>query len=727
MRAVAIALLLPALALADVDGEAVRKSIAGGVRAIKAMQLSDGRWPEKYHAGGETCLAALALLQAGESATSKPLAGAINYVLNLPDEHVYVVSLKIMLLAQADAQKHRRFIASAARWLIEAQQDNGLWSYTQRPGAFDHSNSQFALLGLHAAAEAGVQIPPGVWTKARNKLISTQARDGGWGYRGEESSYGSMTAAGVADMIILGSSVAAPQESGFRDGIAPNCGKYIGNRPLLSGLAWLGRNFSATQNPGRAGSYLHYWLYAVERCGILSGRRMLGRHDWYREGAAHLVKTQGPTGSWGGGLSDTAFAVLFLAKGRKPLLIQKLEWSADEAWNPDRHDVQNLVAFAGDTFGEPVEWQTVNLDAPLEEWLAAPLLYMQGHTFPNWGRGQRDKVRKYIEQGGTLLAEACCGSREFRTGFERFVREAFPDQPLRELDAGHPVYGAQFDLKPSGLMGLDIGCRTSVLYSPRDLSCLWEQGKIPVLSDAALKLGVNIAAFALGRQSLRDRLDVVTLPAEIVRAEEPIAAGALQLAQLAYDGDWRPDATALVHLAEFLRDELSMAVVTRYRTPRATDPDLPHCPLLYMTGHFSFQLSETERTALAAHLRRGGFLWADACCGRPAFDESMRALAARLFPGGQLKRLEPGHAIFRGNPGFRIDAVGYKPDVLREAPNRTDAELWGLEIDGRLALVYSPLAIGCGMDGHKCYQCRGLLDDDARRLAANVVLYALTH
>jgi len=48
-------------------------------------------------------------------------------------------------------------------------------------------------------------------------------------------------------------------------------------------------------------------------------------------------------------------------------------------------------------------------------------------------------------------------------------------------------------------------------------------------------------------------------------------------------------------------------------------------------------------------------------------------------------------------------------------------------IDGRLALVYSPYAIGCGLEGHVCQDCRGLADEDARRLAANVVLHALTH
>ena len=102
-------------------------------------------------------------------------------------------------------------------------------------------------------------------------------------------------------------------------------------------------------------------------------------------------------------------------------------------------------------------------------------------------------------------------------------------------------------------------------------------------------------------------------------------------------------------------------------------------------------------------------------------------MVKRAFPDRELKRLPANHPIFRGEPGFRLDTVGYKPAALAENPELSKPELWGLEIEGRLALVYSPYAIGCGLDGHVCYNCRGILDEDARRLAANVVLYALTH
>jgi len=419
--------------------------------------------------------------------------------------------------------------------------------------------------------------------------------------------------------------------------------------------------------------------------------------------------------------------VMFLAKGRKPLLIQKLKWSRDEAWNPDRNDVDHLIGFIGDKLGEATAWQVVEFDAPLEEWLAAPLLYFHGHEFPPWNVRQREKVRRYVEQGGTLLAEACCGRQEFRDGFERFVADTFPSVPLHELDAGHPVYSTFYDLKPMGLKGMEVGCRTSILYSPNDLSCLWEQGDIPVLSEQAFKMGTNIAAFAIGRQALRDRLDVITLPSEEQGKPGPPAKDALRLGQVVYDGDWHPDPQALVHFAEWLRENVELDVVTRYKPVRLTDEELYTCPILYMSGHYRFEFSQKEIDGLVAHLRRGGFLLAEACCGRPAFDDAFREMVKQAFPDAELKRLPDNHPIIRGEPGFRLTTIGYKPAALREEPNLRGPVLWGLEVNGRLAVVYSPYAIGCGLDGHVCYNCRGYLDEDARKLAANVVLYALTH
>src|ERR1051326_2557595 len=64
---------------ADVTGEQVKHAIHNAVRALKRAQGPDGLWPERFRAGGETSLATLALLTAGEPADSESLRRALAY------------------------------------------------------------------------------------------------------------------------------------------------------------------------------------------------------------------------------------------------------------------------------------------------------------------------------------------------------------------------------------------------------------------------------------------------------------------------------------------------------------------------------------------------------------------------------------------------------------------------------------------------------------------------
>jgi hypothetical protein len=728
-------------ARADVDGEQVRRAIARGVRAIRREQNPDGSWPDHYYPGGVPCLATLALLQAGEDPAAPHMAASLARIRRLSNMHTYVVSLKVMVLSIADPVRYRPEIEAGAQWLVEAQNRTGLWDYSispeilgpergeVRPQRFDHSNTQFALLGLHAASQAGVDIPSAVWKRAMRSLFLNQNADGGWSYQARGNSYGSMTAAGVSDLVILGGRSRTAVRQGPRNWPPLNCGKYRTSRALLKGLRWLSANFDPGSNPRGSQRHYHYWLYAVERAGILSGQRFFGRHDWYRAGAEILVKSQDSGGRWNRNLTDTCFGVLFLAKGHKALLVQKLQWSEGDAWAPVQYELANLLSFIGDRLEEPVTWQTVPIAAPVEEWLAAPLLYITGYTLGRWTPAERARLRAYCEQGGTVMAAACCGRGAFRDAFEELMAETFPEVPLRELGKDHAVYRVVHEVEPYGLKGIDLGCRTCVIYSPNDLPCLWEQGDVPQLSERAFQLGENIAAYAVGRRPLRDRLDAVVIPKPLEgEAQGGLPAqGAFRLGQVVYEGDWRPFPMAMVGLAEFLRDRLGFDVVTEPRQLRLTEADLYTSPVLFFAGHFDFALSAAEREALREHLRRGGFLIADACCGTEPFDGAFRRLMRETFPQASLERLPGDHPIVVGSPGFDVRRVQFTPDVERAQPNRVEPELWGLRIDGRLAVVYSPLSLSCGLHGNAFDGCWGYASEDARKLAANIVLYALTH
>jgi len=78
-----------------------------------------------------------------------------------------------------------------------------------------------------------------------------------------------------------------------------------------------------------------YYGYGIERVGVASGLKFFGTHEWYRELAEGLVKSQNADGSWtpnfyaGQGNSvtiPTCYAMLILARGRNPVLINKLDY-----------------------------------------------------------------------------------------------------------------------------------------------------------------------------------------------------------------------------------------------------------------------------------------------------------------------------------------------------------------------------------------------------------------
>ena len=118
------------------------------------------------------------------------------------------------------------------------------------------------------------------------------------------------------------------EEFGMR---AEEFGKRM-ERGIADGLAWLNLNFSVRNNPGpRGGRWHYYYLYGLERTGVLTDKRtgvltdkrFMGDHDWYREGAEYLVRRQRADGSWPGGLMDSCFALLFLRRATVPVRVPK--------------------------------------------------------------------------------------------------------------------------------------------------------------------------------------------------------------------------------------------------------------------------------------------------------------------------------------------------------------------------------------------------------------------
>ena len=195
-----------------------------------------------------------------------------------------------------------------------------------------------------------------------------------------------------------------------------------------------------------------------------------------------------------------------------------------------------------------------------------------------------------------------------------------------------------------------------------------------------------------------------------------------------HHGDYNADPHALSNLADLAVQVAKLDVVTRDRPLQPTDQALFDYPVVFLMGHFGFQMPPADVEALAKYLRRGGFLLAEACCGRKAFDAAFRDLARQLLDGKDLTPLPADHAVYGGQGGYQLGddgpAAGCWPRSW--AGLRWSAPLEAGTLDGRQAILYSPLDWSCGLENDKPYACRGYVDQDARKLGVNLLLYAIS-
>ena len=341
-------LLAFALLLQDPDPKRVDAAVADGVNYLKRLkeQKGDPKTDE---------LVLLTFIVAGVPPDDPTFAAILGRVLAAPLQETYKVSLQAMALEKLDPRKHQLRLFECAQFLADTQCRNGQWSYGgafvpvqgltaagRRPAAKlvvvprgqggaagDHSNSQYAALGIRACHDAGMVFPKAFIERARQAWIDGQqkadpkrvatggAPPRGWGYKLHHAdATGSMTAGGVGAVAIYDLMLGIDWK---RDPSA------------LSGLAWLAAHFTVAANPERAdGDWHHYYLYGLERAGSLFGTEKIGAHAWYRDGAKQLLDSQHAAGSWrderndgngwGESLRDTCFAILFLRRATKPLV-----------------------------------------------------------------------------------------------------------------------------------------------------------------------------------------------------------------------------------------------------------------------------------------------------------------------------------------------------------------------------------------------------------------------
>ena len=780
---------------ADLSGAAVKEAIERGKKYLTSQQAANGSWSNGTDAQtvGVTSLVLLALINSGMTPQDVPVKRGLQFLralkANEPNEHpeTYQVALVIMALAAAkDGAADKARISHLAHRLESGQmiqRNPGAWGYGLGGGGDlvggDSSNTQFAILGLREAVEAGAVVSRETWQRNRDYWVRGQNHDGGWAYTSDsngQGSYGSMTVAGVSSLAICEQMLRT--DAGVApDGTPPCCQDPEINKELEKGLDWLAKHFSAGNNSGSPHSNVLYYIYGAERAGRLSGQRFFGEHDWYREGAAYLIAMQNAVaGRWNGaghgesderGIVASSYALLFLSKGLAPVLVNKLKYGPRDRdrpleligddWNKHRRDVRNLTEHISGLPKWPKLLTSQEVDIAravksdgVNALLQAPVLFITGKERPQFAPEELKLLKEYLQEGGFIFASPTCQSTEFEAGLREVLIQILPpgEGGLKQLQPDHPVFRSERPLTPYDaehpegvkLLGVDFGCRTTVIYSPEDLGCLWDywarqdpprrnpQFKAKIIR--ATDIGVNVMAYATGREP-PDKTEAPKKVAEVADLDN-VERGLLQIAQIKHDGAWNAAPRALRNLLMALNDTVGLAASTKIHDLTLADPNVFQHPILYMHGRNRFTMNADERKQIKEYLGRGGFLFADACCGAKPFDRGFREFINSLYPDKKLERISIDHELFTEKIGRdirklkrRTQESGEGAAVASMIVRDTEPFLEGIEIDGRLAVIYSKYDISCALERQAAGNCEGYLPEDAIKLATNIVLYAL--
>ncbi|MFK7768938.1 MAG: DUF4159 domain-containing protein [Mariniblastus sp.] len=755
----------------------VRAAVDKGIKFLQSEQTPNGSWRRIRYPGDGTALAVLALLNSGISPNDPNLLKGIAHLRDCDRTATYFVSLRIMALTAADpsGKIYLGDVKEDTEWLLMMQSKaSGGWSYGQnmnRGASGDGSNSQFALLALHEASRYGIKIDRKNWQAAReywrNSFRDTTGRGdtktGVFAYvpRGGDQR-GSMTCAGISSSIIIEENLTEPKDLAKGDR-ADCCRKSDELERVEMAFRWLAKNYTVRTNPhgagrGQAATRLYY-LYGLERAARLAGRRFIGANDWYRDGAKYLVGLQNPTtGYWkttnGHGENNpivgTAFALLFLSKGKRPVAIGKFDHGVRD-WDLHPKGVHYLTRRLEKDWGnKKLNWQTVRAEgSTTDDLLEAPVLFMSGKDAIGLTKEQKANLKEYIENGGFLFAEACqgdgCGAKaEYDKAFRDLMVEIFPESKLQLLDRAHPIWNAVYPLlavdvgKERPIYGLQACCRTSVVYCPANLSCYWALDQVSILDsddvrdklkkriEYCAQLGVNVVSYATGRgRQLKDKGETPKLAA---KKHKLLADRVLEFPKLNHGGgaDEAPNAWRNM-LQE--ADDLGLEMKLEKKMVSANTAELVDHPFIFMHGRQAFSFTEEEREAIKNHLQFGGFIFADSICASSEFTESFRREMKNIL-GEPLQPIARDHEIWmNGDFGRQIKKCTLRiKDPRAKGGFRTvvkPPEMEGFEVDGRLAIVFSPFDLSCAMENVAQSQCTGYTREDAQHISTNVILYSL--
>lgn len=145
-----------------------------------------------------------------------------------------------------------------------------------------------------------------------------------------------------------------------------------------------------------------------------------------------------------------------------------------------------------------------------EELFKIPFVIMTGEGDFNLTTKERENLKRYLENGGFLLASASCSNKPWSAAFEREIKSIFGKDALKDIPADHEIFRTIFTVKDmklshsgpeSMLRGLTLNGKIVTVYSTEGLNdtshtegcCCCGGNEI----QNSMEINANILAYAL--------------------------------------------------------------------------------------------------------------------------------------------------------------------------------------------------------------------------------------
>ena len=191
-------------------------------------------------------------------------------------------------------------------------------------------------------------------------------------------------------------------------------------------------------------------------------------------------------------------------------------------------------------------------------------------------------------------------------------------------------------------------------------------------------------------------------------------------------GDWNTDERMPSNLLHSLVQYTNIPVDTEERVVPLSSKDIFECPFCYLSGHKLVEFNNEEAENFETYVKNGGFIFVDDCNHDidGLFAKSFEKQMAEIFGESALKKIPNDHDIYNcffefedGPPATSFELNGWGDDLIHDY-------LKAIEIDGRIAVLYSNKDYGCEWDYE--FRNKRWLAEDNTKFGVNIVVYAMT-